>query len=155
MARFSRGSLQCKRPIIVFDTGVNTTLTRLFSQEKVMEMECDLLISNFKNAKTIDLVNENIGRISGGSSSHSASALKLGLKKAFDLKKQPPVTGVNLLRCSNSYCTWYRNPRSYSSVNTSNGLTCNNCNYHLQCAGCGYNRTGQYRTCQSCGIMWT
>ena len=94
---------------MVFDSGVNTTLTLLFSQEKVMEMECDLLISNFKNAKTIDLVNENIGRISGGSSSHSASALKLGLKKAFDLKKQSP--GVKL-RCSNGNCAWYSNPSS-------------------------------------------
>lgn len=150
MARFSRGSLRCKSPIIVFDTGVNTMLTRLFSQEKVMEMECDLLILNFKNAKTIDLVGENIARISGGSSSHSANALKLGLKKAFDLKKRPPVNSVNLLRCSNTYCTWYHNPSSYSTAKTLNGLTCMKCNNHLQCAGCGHNRTGNYTVCQSC-----
>ena len=64
-----------------------------------MEMECELLILNFRNPKTIDLINKNIGRASDGSSSHSANAFKLGLKKAFDLKKQkqqpppPPPAG--------------------------------------------------------------
>ena len=62
-------------------------------------MQCELLISDLKDPKTILLVKENIGRISGGSSSRSASALEFGLKKAFEFKKQirqPP--GVQL-RC--------------------------------------------------------
>lgn len=49
-------------------------------------MECDLLISKFRNSKTADLVNESIRHISSGSSPHSANTLKHGLKKAFDLK---------------------------------------------------------------------
>ena len=67
-----------------------------------MEMECELLISSFKDPKTIALVKEDIGRISDGSSSHCAGALKLGLKKGFELKKQQ--RGV-LLRCPRVGCT--------------------------------------------------
>ena len=149
MARFSRGSLLCEGPIRIQNPRFNTMLTHLFRQEKIMEMECEVLISNFKNAKTIDLVNENIGRISSGSSSHSANALKLGLKKAFDLKN-PRVK----LRCSNGSCTWYSNPDSYSAM-TSYGYYCQMCSNrgsscYLQCAGCGYNRTGNQTACQRC-----
>ncbi|KAF9642138.1 hypothetical protein BDM02DRAFT_3264568 [Thelephora ganbajun] len=63
-------------------------------QGNIMEMQCELLISNFKDPKTIALVKENIGHISNGSSYYRSSALKLVLKKAFELKKkkrQPPV----------------------------------------------------------------
>jgi hypothetical protein len=121
-----------------------------------MEMECELLISSFKNPKTVDLVNENIGRIADGSSSHSANALKLGLKKAFDLKKQPP--GVKL-RCSYTSCTSYRNHVTMSSIGI-NVVYCPTCqsrgyyNHYLQCASCGYNRTGGYASCQSCGVKF-
>lgn len=120
-------------------------------QEKILEMECELLISNFKNPKTIDLVGENIGRISSGSSSHAANALKLGLKKAFDRKKIPP--GVKL-RCSNVTCPWYNNPDTYSKM-TSYGNYCQMCSnrgwsYYLQCSGCSFNRASSYTTCQSC-----
>lgn len=48
-----------------------------------MEMECELLISDFRNPKTAGLVNEKIGHDSDESSSHSANALK----KAFNLMK--------------------------------------------------------------------
>ncbi|KAF9641851.1 hypothetical protein BDM02DRAFT_3133524, partial [Thelephora ganbajun] len=63
-------------------------------QERIMETQCELLISNFRDQKTIRLVKENIGHITDGSSSYCGGALKLGLKKAFELKKkkrQPPV----------------------------------------------------------------
>jgi len=43
-----------------------------------MEMQCDLLISDFRNPTMITLMQENIGHISDGSSSHCAGALKLG-----------------------------------------------------------------------------
>ncbi|KAF9650022.1 hypothetical protein BDM02DRAFT_1690958 [Thelephora ganbajun] len=119
-----------------------------------MEMQCELLISNFRDLKTIGLVKENIGHISDGSSSHCGGALKLGLKKAFELKKkkrQPP--GV-LLRCANHSCAWHNNPVSCSSVGSN--TYCPNCscrpyNYYLQCVGCEYERTSSYTSCQSCG----
>jgi len=118
------------------------------SQEKVMEMQCDLLISNFKNPKTIALVKEKIEHISDGSSPHCATALKLGFKKAFELK-----WGVGL-RCTYGSCQWYNNHLSYSSVGSN--TYCQNCNRrgwgnrYLRCAGCGYNRTSNYQSCQSC-----
>ena len=119
-----------------------------------MEMECELLTSNFRDPKTIALVKETIGHFSDGSSTHCASALKLGLKKAFELKKkkrQPP--GV-LLRCSRGGCARNTNPVSYST-NGSN-IYCPNCqynygNYYMQCTGCSYARTSSYTSCQSCG----
>ena len=123
------------------------------SQGKIMEMECELLISNFKDPKTIELVKKNIGRISDGSSPHCAGALKLGLKKAFERK-----WGV-LLRCSHGNCPWHRNYVSYSSVQGSNAY-CQNCrssgrgNRYLQCVGCGHNRNSTYSSCQSCAKMF-
>jgi len=51
-------------------------------------MQSDLLISKLGDPKTITLMKENIGHISDGSQSHRAESLKLGLKKALDLKKQ-------------------------------------------------------------------
>jgi hypothetical protein len=116
-----------------------------------MEIQCDLLISNSKDPKTIVLVKENIARISDGSSSHSAGALKLGLEKAFELKKQKQQeqAGV-LLRCHNTSCTWHSNPVSYTSV-PANGV-CGVCRNHwMLCVGCGNARTGNYTSCQSCG----
>ena len=72
----------------------NVRLTQLLSQQEIMELQCGLLVSSFRDQKTITRVKENIGRISDGSSSHCAGALKLGLKKAFELKKKrhPPRT---------------------------------------------------------------
>ncbi|KAF9647695.1 hypothetical protein BDM02DRAFT_3116678 [Thelephora ganbajun] len=123
-------------------------------QEKIVEMQCELLISNFQDPKTIALMGENIGRVSDGSSSHCGGALKLGLKKAFELKKKKrPPPGV-LLRCSNGNCGWHNNPVTYSSVGTN--TYCPNCrysygSYYMQCVGCGYQRTSNYASCQSCG----
>ena len=133
---------------------VGVALMRSSSQEKIMEMECELLVSKFKDPKTIGLVKEKIKNISDGSLSHCAGALKLGLKEAFELKKkkrQPP--GV-LLRCTNYSCGWMNTPVSYSSVGSN--TYCPNCqysygSYYMQCVGCGYNRTSNYASCQSCG----
>ncbi|KAF9650020.1 hypothetical protein BDM02DRAFT_3128017 [Thelephora ganbajun] len=124
-------------------------------QEKIMEMQCELLISSFRDPKTIGLVKENIGHISDGSSSHCGGALKLGLKKAFELKKrkrQPPSV---LLRCSNTSCSRYKNPVSYSSIGPN--YYCQACSdpdwdsWYYQCVGCGHKRTSSYASCQSCG----
>jgi hypothetical protein len=65
-----------------------------FSQRGIMEMQCELLTSDFKEEKTIALVKDNIRGISDGSSSHCAGALQLGLEKAFELKKKRQVSGV-------------------------------------------------------------
>jgi len=85
--RFSRGSLlggfRHLQPWVH-----DLELTCLFSQEKLMEIQCELMISKFRDPKTIALVKEKIGNISDGSSSYCAGALKLGLKKAFELKNQ-------------------------------------------------------------------
>ena len=114
-----------------------------------MEMECELLISNFKNPKTIDLVNDNIGSISDGTSSHSANALKLGLKKAFDLKKSLPQNCTKL-RCTSSYCGWNTGSGiSYSSIGSA--VYCGACgNSYMKCVSCGYQTTSNYSSCQSC-----
>ena len=125
-----------------------------FSQDKIMEMECELLTSNFKDPKTIALVKENIGHISDGSSSHRTGALKLGLKKAFELKKQKRQSPGVLLQCTGPKygydCKWGNITVSYlRSIGSS--IYCPNCNnYYMQCVGCGYERTGDYASCQSC-----
>lgn len=141
----------CYVRLLNLNSGV-AVLKCLTSQDKIMEMECELLIKSFKNPNTVDLVNENIGRIADGSSSHSADALKLGLKKAFDLKKQPP--GVKL-RCSWTGCTSYNNHVSVTSIPI-NVYYCQTCynrgyyNHYFQCVSCGTNRAGNFTSCQSC-----
>ena len=144
-----------------------------------METQCKLLISNFKDPKTIRLMKENIARSSDGSSSHSAGAVKLGLKKAFELKQQAvefkkqqeraaelkkqqeqaaelerqKKAGVQL-RCSRVGCARYNTPVAYSAVGSN--LYCQICtpagygNYYMQCVGCNYQRTANYTSCQSC-----
>ena len=122
-----------------------------FSQDNIMEMQCELLISKFNDPKTIALVKESIGNISDGSSSHCAGALKLGLKKAFDLKKQKRKPPGVLLRCVYNGCGWYNDRISYSSIGSN--TYCPHCNsgYYMQCVGCGCSRTRSYPSCQGCG----
>ena len=79
---FSRGSPLGKSFVKLLNHGVDIKRCS-FSRDKIMEMQCDLLISNFRNPATITLMQENIGRISDGPSSHHASPLKLGFKKAL------------------------------------------------------------------------
>ena len=117
-------------------------------------MECDLLISNFKHPKTIGLVKENIDHIFDGSLPHCADSLKLGLKRAFDLKKQKRQPLGVRLRCSYSGCTWYSNQPLYSSVGAA--IYCQMCrnrgwNHYFQCVNCLYQRVSSYTSCQSCG----
>ena len=53
----------CHVGSVVFDPGINNFgLTRLFRKEKIMEMECELLASNFRDPKTIAPVKGKIGR---------------------------------------------------------------------------------------------
>lgn len=131
-------------------------LTRPFSQRGIMEMECNFLISNFKDEKTIAPVKENIRHISDGSSSHSAGALHLGLEKAFELKKQKrQPSGSAMLRCPRAGCSWHDNHVSCSYIGL-NALYCQVCRHTphgkliLQCASCGYSRTGNGASCQGC-----
>ena len=115
-----------------------------------MEMESELLIPNLKDPRLVSLVSENIGRIADGSSSHCAGALKLGLKKGVEFKRQNK--GVKL-RCPRTSCPRYTNPVPYSSLGSN--VFCLSCvnaygNYYMQCVGCGYQRTSTYTSCQSC-----
>ena len=132
--------------------GVNHLgLTCSLSQNRIMEMQYELLISKFNNPETIAAVKESIGTISDGTSSHCAGALKLGLKKGFDLKKQKRQPPGMLLRCTYSGCEWYNNHVSYSSVGSNTYCPHCNCGYYMQCVGCGYSRTSSYQSCQGCG----
>ena len=134
---------------------LNVVLMYPPSQEKIMEMECELLTSSFKDLKTVALMKENMGRISDGSSSYRAGALQLGFKKAFELKKQKRQPPGVLLRCTRYGCTRNTTPVSYSLVG--GNIHCTNCqsrygNYYMQCTGCSYNRVnGNYVLCNSCG----
>ena len=119
-------------------------------------MQCDLLMSNSRDPRTITLVKGNIGHIFDGSLPNCADSLKLGLKKAFDLKKkerQPPSVRV---RCTNGTCSWYVNPPPYSSVGGNVYGPCCGYRYYLMCVGCGYTRTANFASCQSCGksFIW-
>ena len=99
------------------------------------------------------LVRENVERISSVSSSLCVGTLKVGLTKAFELKRknrQPP--GV-MLRCPVRTCRRYDDHFLYAYVGM--GVICDVCVHHgqasyLQCVGCGYTRTGVQATCEGC-----
>ena len=114
-------------------------------QKEVTEMQCDLLISYFKNPETVTLVKENIFRAQDGSFPHQAAAFNLVFKKAFEVKKLLPQAGVKL-ECVNSHCP--RSLFSYSSIGPS--VYCASCGFYVRCANCGCNRLGEYTSCQSC-----
>ena len=61
-----------------------------------MDMQCDLLTSDFNEEGTIALVKEKIRDISDGSFSHRAGALQLGFEKAFEFKKKRRGSGAKL-----------------------------------------------------------
>lgn len=126
----------------------------LLSQEAT-EVQWDTLITNFKDPETNALVRENVEVISSGSLPHRAGALKTGLKKAFELKKEKRTLPSVGLRCSNYYCKWHLSYISYSVARPN--LYCELCidlgsgNYYLQCMGCGTYRKGNYALCWNCG----
>ena len=110
-------------------------------------MECDLLVSKFKGLETATLMKESIRQISGGSSSHGAGALQLGLEKAMERKKRlPPATR---LRCSSRKCASYNDHIPYSSIGTDD-CRCRACSDYLGCASCGYEWTGARTSCRRC-----
>ena len=128
-----------------------------------METQCDLVIANLKDPKTIALVRENIKDFSSGSSPYRADVLRLGLKKAFELKKKKtraPVPPEVRLRCSNSDCEWHRT-KVWRLENIGSDLFCKlsppqrsgDMNY-WECTGCEFKRTGNYASCQGCGAAF-
>lgn len=122
--------------------GAGVALKRSFSQTNIMEMECEIFISNLKNPELVSPVDESIRCISDGTSPHRAGALKLGLKKAVELKKQSMDA---LLRCRVASCAWNKNPVSYSAVGS--GSRCQICHrYGMMCAVCGEQRTNSSPT---------
>jgi len=120
------------------------------AQQKIMKMESEFFIPNPKDPKLIGFVSDNVGRIADGSSSHFASPLKLGLKKAGEVKRRRK--GVQL-RCPRNGCPRFLKPFPYSSVGSN--LFCLVCprspnSYYLTCTGCGSRRTSEYGSCQDC-----
>jgi len=120
------------------------------SQWKITEMQCELLISTFQDQKTIARVKENIKHISDGSLSHCGNPLKLGLKKAFELKKKKKEPPGIQLRCGYQYCQYRTSYPSYSSIGANNYCP-NGCGYWMECVGCGWQRCGSFALCGSCG----
>lgn len=99
MGHFQVGSVVSSNPGVI-DLGLTCLL------RKIMEMQCELLISSFQNPKAIALVKENIGHISDGSSSHCPGALKLGLKKDASRWKEVEIDG----------CIWSDHLVEYSAL---------------------------------------
>jgi len=65
-------------------------------------MQSDLLASKWGDRETINTVKENIGLIFDGTHSHRADPLKVGLRKAFDMKKHVKQRRDADLRYSNT-----------------------------------------------------
>ena len=119
-----------------------------FSQKKVMTMESDLFILSLKDPGLIGPVSGSIGRIADESPSHFAGALKLGLKKAVELKRQRMGVQLRCPRCGykvNTHTSWYQ------------PLPCLNCpndrwnNYYMKCAACldrGVQHDPQCKNCK-------
>ncbi|KAF9778320.1 hypothetical protein BJ322DRAFT_494099 [Thelephora terrestris] len=128
-------------------------------EQQIIEMECRLLFSKFKNEATTSRMQEKISSIPGNHLAHCAGALKLGLRAALDLKKQEPQAGITdpragaekgaKLRCWSTSCPGHREHMPYSLVGSL--LHCPRCNYSImECVGCENLRGGVYDRCKSC-----
>ena len=128
-------------------------LIHSFSQKEIVEMQSDLLISKFKDPRTIAAVKEKIRHISDGTSSHRAGALQLGFEKAFELrgKKKQPQPQVVRLVCNNYPC-----PRRGMQVTCSSlsNNCCPVCKSFVECANCRQLRTGNYLSCLGCKMKF-
>jgi len=131
-------------PSLVVGSISNYSLTFSFSQEKVIEVQSDLLASNFKDPKTATVLKEHIGHIFDGSLSHCADTLKLGLRKALNLN-------FVKLRCIRYGCPQGGKPVSYLSLESK--TWCTYCGYSgsMVCAGCQCSRTDGCMSCRGCG----
>ena len=153
-----------KAHINISNPVLTDVLTHFFSQQKIAKTESELFILNLKDPQLVGFVSGNIRRITDGSSSHFAGALKLGLKKAVEFKRRG--NGV-LLRCPMSHCPRSINPVTYWFVGSN--VHCPNCpapspapwrghNYPMykpmppcmQCAGCGVERAEDRQSCRNC-----
>ena len=112
-------------------------------------MQCNLLVVDFKDPKTIEHAEACIKDIADGSCSHRAEALQLGLEEAFEFKKKKREPPGVMLHCTYRHCQWYNTPLSYSSVGSKYCPSCGD--EYLRCAGCGNRRSGNHSSCQECG----
>ena len=124
-------------------------LMHSFSQSEIMEMECDLLVSKFKDPRTIASVKEKIRHISDGSSSHQAGALQLGFEKAFESRAKRKRPGAVV--CNRQHCSRRGVQVTCSSLFNN---SCPSCKNYMECANCGQMRPGSYVSCTSCGVKF-
>ena len=130
-------------PVVFSSRGVKfIELICSLRHKDIQEIQCDLLISSFKNPKTIALVKENIEHISDGSLPHRADSLKLALKKAFTNRN-----GVKL-QCYGGGCSRRNVHLSRSSIRSDN--RCSNCGGKMECVECRADWYGD-PSCRGCG----
>lgn len=117
-----------------------------------MKMESKLFVLNCKDPKLIAIASGNIGQAVDGSSSRLADVLKLGVKKGVEIKRRSRGA---LLKCPSFNCTRNINPVPRSFVGPN--VACPNCTdypgrdpVYMRCSSCGYQRTSDYPSCQSC-----
>ena len=112
------------------------------------------MVSNFEDPVPTALVKETIEHISDGSP-HCAGAIKVWLKKAFELKKQKILESGVQLRCSRRGCVRNAYPASFRVAGSS--IYCDFCyrdhygDHHMQCSGCGHKRIkASDKSCWDC-----
>ena len=123
------------------------------SQQEVLEMECRLFFSRFKNQDTVLRMQE---KISTSRSTHQAHAFKLGLQAALDLKKRGSQIGCVMLQCTQRNCPGRENDTAYSLESVGNSVFCQPCHgigqlSLLICTGCRSERTDRDSSCHRCG----
>lgn len=128
----------------------------LDSEQQVIEMECQLLFSEFKDEDMMARVQEKLDNMPGNHLAHCAGAFKLGLRTALGLdprKPDPPLIQTEgvMLRCRSRYCPGYWESFPFSLVGSGKDRACPRCNsYFLHCTGCGQVRNGNLARCSSC-----
>ena len=115
-------------------------------------MESKLFILNLKDPKLIGMMSGDIERVANGTPSHFAGALKLGLKKAVELKRRSKGVLLQCLQCGGKL---YFNS-DWRGSNNGSGPLCPNCSgswnkIYMQCGFCGNSgMVGDYTSCQNC-----
>ena len=117
------------------------TVRIFFSQKEITKTQCDLLVPNLKNPKTIALVKEDIKNMSDRSPSRCVDVLVTVLEEVFEFKKQHMAVRLRCSGCSRTV--------PYVSIRPKAWPCCYG--HDVNCAYCGsWGGSAKYYPCSPC-----
>jgi len=110
------------------------------SDEKILDMESDLLFGKFENDKTSQEIQEHIRAMSCGKAEFRGKTLASALRRLITKKRRTTV-----------YCARLQREHTYTLSELLQGLYCPVCHQYAENGKGGYGRP--FMRCGSCGVL--